>query len=167
MVQVQPENTPTRTGGGATAASGDLDGSGSGSGDGRRDQGSGGSAHSSALVSSGAPTRRARAGSGAKENQERRAKLLADLGDGTVLVSWANTGVEEASDFPSPCVVHRDMPTARTEILGSLGAGHNYSTRVKVFYVVCWSQPSFRSRLRSAPYVPILARTLGRLVVCA
>ena len=34
-------------------------------------------------------------GGGAKENQERRAKLLADLGDGTVLVSWANTDVEE------------------------------------------------------------------------
>ncbi|CAN0502549.1 unnamed protein product, partial [Ectocarpus sp. 12 AP-2014] len=95
MVQVQPENTPTRAGGGAAAASGDLDDSGSGSGDGRRDQGLGGSAHSSALVSSGASARRARAGSGAKENQERRAKLLADLGDGTVLVSWANTGVEE------------------------------------------------------------------------
>ncbi|CAN0386132.1 unnamed protein product, partial [Laminaria digitata] len=34
-------------------------------------------------------------GGGAKENHERRAKLLADLGDGTVLVSWTNTDVEE------------------------------------------------------------------------
>lgn len=31
----------------------------------------------------------------AKDNQERRAKLLADLGDGTVLVVWASTGAEE------------------------------------------------------------------------
>lgn len=99
MVQVQPESNAARTGGGG-GATGSLDGSGSGNGggggrDGGGEGGKGGAvAHSSALASS-THARRGRSGSGAKENQERRAKLLADLGDGTVLVSWANTGVEE------------------------------------------------------------------------
>lgn len=103
MVQVLPETSAARTAGGAT---GGLDGGGGG-GDG--DDGGGGepgkgvAAHSSALVSSSISSssshaRRGRAGSGLKEHQERRAKLLADLGDGTVLVSWANTGVEEVRE---------------------------------------------------------------------
>lgn len=95
MVQVQPENIPARTGG----TTGGLDGSSGGDGG---ETGKEGAAHSSALVSCGAHTRRGRAGSGVKENQERRAKLLADLGDGTVLVSWANTGVEEVRQPPVP-----------------------------------------------------------------
>ncbi len=93
MVQVQPETSVAR----AAGATGAVDGSGGGSGGGGGDgveHGTAGGAHSSALVSS-APARRARTGSGTKEHQERRAKLLADLGDGTVLVSWANTGTEE------------------------------------------------------------------------
>ena len=53
-------------------------------------------AQSSAIVSASA--RRSggsSGGGGTKDNHDRRAKLLADLGDGTVLVSWATTGVEE------------------------------------------------------------------------
>lgn len=96
MVQVQPETTTVaRTGG--SAADG-VDGGG-GVGDGG-EQGAGASgAHSSALVS-GTLARRGRSGSGAKEHLERRAKLLADLGDGTVLVSWAHTGAEEVKRKP-------------------------------------------------------------------
>lgn len=98
MVQVQPETTAARTGG-ATGGGGVDGGSGSrgGGGDGGEQGTAGGGAHASALVSS-TLARRGRSGSGAKEHQERRAKLLADLGDGTVLVSWANTGAEEVRE---------------------------------------------------------------------
>lgn len=55
--------------------------------------GGGGGAHSLG-ASNAAVIRR---GNSIKEHQERRARLLADLGDGTVLVAWGNTGVEEVS----------------------------------------------------------------------
>lgn len=47
--------------------------------------------------SSGTSNVSGRRGSSVKEHQERRARLLADLGDGMVLIAWANTGVEEVS----------------------------------------------------------------------
>lgn len=57
----------------------------------RRSGGGGGTSGSSGSSGGGSSG----IGAGIKEHQERRAKLLADLGDGTVLVSWASTGVEE------------------------------------------------------------------------
>lgn len=98
MVQVQPETIVTRTGGSATVGLDGANGSSSSGVDAGGEQGAGGSgAHTSALVSN-TLARRGRSGSGTKEHQERRAKLLADLGDGTVLVSWATTGAEEVRE---------------------------------------------------------------------
>ena len=113
MVQVQPESNAARAGG----ATGGSDGGGNGGGDGG-EPGKGGAAHSSALVS-GNHARRGRAGSGAKENQERRAKLLADLGDGTVLVSWANTGVEEVRAAGPPFAVSVQCRQPRDQVTDS------------------------------------------------
>lgn len=115
MVQVQPENNVAPTGGGG--GGGGVDGG---------EPGKGGAAHSSALVSS-THARRGRAGSGAKENQERRAKLLADLGDGTVLVSWANTGVEEVS---SPC--HRRAKCKASQPANNHTSSHGFRLRCAV-----------------------------------
>lgn len=141
LVQVQPESNAARGGGGATGGS---DASGGG-GDGG-EPGKGGAAHSSTLA------RRGRAGSGSKENQERRAKLLADLGDGTVLVSWANTGVEEVINSRSlPAVCRQRASTDNGEVVSRLKGPfrlkmHSIPT-TKPWCLPCWlpHRPPLRS----------------------
>lgn len=108
VLQIQPESHPaarvcsgetTVTGSGGISANGGGGGSSSRTGIAAATTSGGGKAAiKSAIVN--VPARRGDVGAGLKENQERRAKLLADLGDGTVLVSWANTGVEEVGLLP-------------------------------------------------------------------